>query len=509
MSTASQSASSDDLLRQAEELRREIATFAFEGPLKGEFERQQGLFFEMAAPADEHEAESVRDWFMFEWFDDNGEGVIEHYLLSDLDMPPERQAILLDWQDSIQSVFEIRSLTKNAVRLKDLDSGDEIQVVTSTKVDQTPFKRGQYIVARLLPLRDQFIFSGLQFIMPDRDTATAWLEMRKAFEEMESPEALEQAQREQCNAFCELFGCDELTVQSGDLNNILIKFQVYLLTERKDPESGRTAAEVFADEFGRELKVPEMPPLPPPVASAGEVTILCDDFDGIVLLPDFGRFRRAFESKTPDKDVPGWRDLVWNYIKDPDIPMVAFERVAEQLPERVEAIMRDLLGQKDFSIEHLYAALLHYKQPVEGLEDMEDEQQLWDLFNGNATASEQPAGGGKSRKASATRNAGAKKGASKGGAAKASKSAKSVKAAKASKAGKSARAKSGTVKGAATTTRPAANKTKARTAASKSKPTAAKAGAKKSAAGKNTASKKNRSGKKGAPAKRGASSKRR
>jgi hypothetical protein len=493
MSTASQSASSGNLLRQAEELRRELATFAFEGPLKDEYERQQRLFFEMAEPADEHEAESVRDWFLFEWFDDNGEGVIDHFLFSQPELTPERQAILLDWQDSIQSVFEIRSLGKNSVLLKDLDSGDEIEIITSTKVDRTPFKRGQYIVARLLPLKEQFIFSGLQFIMPDRATATAWLEMRKAFEEIESPEALEQAQREQCNAFCELFGCDELTVPTGELNDILIKFQTYLLTERRDPESGRTAAEVFSDEFGRELKVPEMPPLPAPVATAGEVTILCDDFDGIVLLPDFGTFRRIFESSMPDEEVPGWRDLLWKYIKDPDIPMVAFERVAEQLPERVEAAMRDVLEQKEFSIEHLYAAILHYKQPVEGLEDLEDEQQLWDLFNGNVAPNGNGASTGGARKRTAAKKSRARKADTRVAAAKKNKTAKTGKVAKAGKG------KSGAVKSRTSAARQASS-TKARKAsakhAAKSKKPAGKAGAKKGGA------KKGASSKRGAPGKR-------
>ena len=82
--------------------------------------------------------------------------------------------------------------------------------------------------------------------------------------------------------------------------------------------------------------------------------------------------------------MPEWRELVWTYIKNPDIPIVAFERVAEQFPLRVEKILRSLIGDKDFSLEHLYAVLLHYKQPVDGLKDLKDDQNLWDLFNGNA-----------------------------------------------------------------------------------------------------------------------------
>ncbi|HEX8184424.1 MAG TPA: hypothetical protein VF747_06725, partial [Blastocatellia bacterium] len=285
-------------------------------------------------------------------------------------------------------------------------------VTTNKPLDETPFKRGQFIAARLLPLGNAFIFSGIQFIMPDRESAMEALEMRRALDALDSPEAMENAQREQCSAFCELFGCDELTISSGELQPTLQKFQNFLFTQRRDPETGMTAAERFQQEFGRELNVPEMPPLPDPLASAGEVTILCDDFDGIVLLPDFSTFRLIFESNTPEKDVPAWQELMWKYIKDPDIPIVAFERVAEQMPDRVEKVMRKLINDDEFSIEHLYAVLLHYKQPVEGLDDLKDDQQLWDLFNGNDA--EQP-------QATSRAKAAARKTASSKGRAKASK----------------------------------------------------------------------------------------
>ena len=149
--------------------------------------------------------------------------------------------------------------------------------------------------------------------------------------------------------------------------------------------------------------MPDLPALPAPFASAGEVTILCDDFDGIVLLPDYTRFKRIFETEEPDRQVPDWKELVWSYVKDPDIPTVAFERVAEQAPQRVEKVLRSLIGDKDFSIEHLYAVLLHYKQPVDGLEDLKDDQNLWDLFNGNSSPAKAAPALSKKKKSSQAR----------------------------------------------------------------------------------------------------------
>ena len=239
-------------LKRAEYLKHELMKFATTGALKNEYDLQHKLLFELATEVDEREVESMLDWFLFDWFDPNGEGVIDYFLESHSDLSKEDQDILLDWQDSIDSVFEIRSLSKNTLRLKELDEDGDFNVITSTPLDETPFKRKQFIAARLLPLGDQFIFSGLQFIMPDRQSAMEALEMRRALEALDSPEAMENAQREQCSAFCELFGCDEMTVPSDKLNSTLQKFQHYVFAERRDPETGMTPAERFKTEFGRE-----------------------------------------------------------------------------------------------------------------------------------------------------------------------------------------------------------------------------------------------------------------
>lgn len=382
MSSVSRTTNAATQFKRGERLKNELVRFATKGPLKDEYLRQRKLFFESAHPDDEREAESVLDWFLFDWLDENDNGVITHYLVEELGVDEADREVLLDWLVSINSVFEILSAGRNSLQLQDLDGGDIYDV--KTRPDQAPFKRGQFIIARLLPLGDDLIFSGLQFLMPDRESALAWLDMNRAFAACDSPEAIEKARREQVTAFCDLFGCDELTVASAKLNSTLERFQRYLLTERRDKETGLTPAERFRKELGQELSVPDPPPILRPVAGAGEVTILCDEFEGIVLLPDFTRFKRVFETDEPDRQVADWKDLVWSYIKNPEIPTVAFERVAELYPLRVEKVIGSLVGDKDFSLEHLYAVLLHYKQPVDGLEDLKDDEELWDLFNGNS-----------------------------------------------------------------------------------------------------------------------------
>jgi hypothetical protein len=374
---ASASAQSD--LGLAEKLKGQLKQFITDSACKQDYE----LFFGPFDQAGENKAEVAIDWFIYEWFDENGEGVIDRFLGSNQSLSEREREILIAWQDSINSVFEICSLGKYSMRLKEIDSGDTFSVTTIKPLDRSPFKRGQFIAARLLPLGNKFIFAGQQLIMPTREAAQEALKILRSLDSLDSPEAIEQAQREQCNAFCEFFGQAELTVPLSELKQTLERFQHYLFFERRDNGTNVTIAEMFYREFGRELKLPDMPVPPSQIAGVKEVTIICDEFDGLVLLPEYNRFKRVFETDDPDREVIGWRELVWEYIKNPDIPIVAFERVAETHAEQLERILRVLLGDKNFSIEHLYAVLLHYKEPVEGFEELEDDQRLWDLFDGS------------------------------------------------------------------------------------------------------------------------------
>src|SRR5215813_8902848 len=113
MSSASSAAVDQTALARAEQLKRELLEFATRGPLKDEYEHQRELLSQLSTDVDEHAAETMRDWFLYDWFDVNGEGVIERFLDSHTDLNTDDQDILSDWTDSLNSVFEIRKLGKN------------------------------------------------------------------------------------------------------------------------------------------------------------------------------------------------------------------------------------------------------------------------------------------------------------------------------------------------------------------------------------------------------------
>src|ERR1051325_11857795 len=233
-------------LQRAEECKRELIEFATTGHLKEDFEQQRERFFELAEPEGEHEAQSLLEWFLYDWVDDYGEGVIDHFVGLRDDLSEEEEAMLLEWMASINSVFEIKSVKKNSLRLADLESGDVFPVVTLADLSELPFEKGQYLSARLLPLGDRFILAGTQYLMPDRASALEVLEMRRALEE-ESSEELLQAQPEQRQAFIELFGGDEISIAAKQVPSMIGRFQRYLLFERRDAETGKTEAERYEE----------------------------------------------------------------------------------------------------------------------------------------------------------------------------------------------------------------------------------------------------------------------
>jgi hypothetical protein len=386
-------------LSRADQLRRRLLDFVTSGPLKTEYEQECKTFVEMSDRGDPEESASICDWFMFDWFDDEGFGAIERFVSHHDDLSDSDVEILYDWEDSIHSIFEVRSVAGDRAQLRDMDSGDTFPVSTTSQPGGPQLERRQFITTRLLPLGKGFVFSGPIVVLPDKEAALEALELNRALEAMNSPEAIEQAQREQCDAFHELFGCDEVSLGPSELNVTLERFQRYMLFERREPETNMSRAEMFKAQFGHDLKLPHIPPLAENFEPGAQVSILCDEFDGIVILPEYERFKRVFEAKDCDRAVRDSLDLLWAYIKEPEIPTVAFERVAEQTPEGVERVLRIVLGDDDFSIEHLYVMLVHYKEPLDGLDDLEDDERLWDLLDGNGGKASKPAKASKGKTA--------------------------------------------------------------------------------------------------------------
>src|SRR5262249_22658233 len=152
--------------------------------LKKEFDQQCQAYSQEFANSDDDDREGVLDWFLFDWLDDGGGGAVDHFFGSRVGFGQNGQGILAGLRDLLNSVFHVRSVSHSNLGLKDLDSGYSFDVTLTKNSSHELFKKGEYVVARLLPLGDYVILSGLQYIMPDKKSAVAWLELRNRIDEL-------------------------------------------------------------------------------------------------------------------------------------------------------------------------------------------------------------------------------------------------------------------------------------------------------------------------------------
>jgi len=367
----------------AQRLKQALVDFATSGELGVEFARQKKSTLRFKGALDDFEERLILDWFIFDWVDENGSGVIDRFLASKKPLNPEEQQMVVDWGSSIHNIFEICECNNDRLVLRDVDDGGMLTVRgTIGSASESNLDSSRYLMARLLPVGGSFQFSGPQLLLPDREAALQALELAQSLGVVVSPGEIEEAQAEQRKGFVEFFGGPEITIKPSELDDTLERFERYLLFDRRESRSGMSKAESFRARFGVDVKMPSMRRPVRAIPDDHEITLLCDEFEGIVLLPRYRDFRRTFECDDPDREVPDWKDLAWTYIRDPEIPIVAFEYIAEQQPLRLERLLRLMLNDRAFSLEHLYAMLLHYKEPVEGLDDLKDDEKLWDLLDG-------------------------------------------------------------------------------------------------------------------------------
>jgi hypothetical protein len=365
----------------AQKLKQALVDFATSGDLGLEFARQKQSTLKFKGALDDVEEMLILDWFIFDWMDEGGSGVIDRFLASHESLDNEQQKMIVEWGSSIHNIFEIIESEDDRLILKELDDGTTLIVRPGTPAGSEPsVEPGRFLMARLLPVHGSFHFSGPQLVLPDREAALQALEMAQSLGVVTSPAEIEEAQADQRKGFIEFFGGPEVTIKSSELDETLQRFEKHLLSDRREATAGATGPASLRAKFGVEAKTPSMRRamrLP----DQHEVTLLCDEFEGIVVLPRYRDFQRTFECENAEQEISDWEDLVWSYIKDPDIPIVAFEYIAEKQPAKLERLLRVLLDDETFSLEHLYAMLLHYKEPVEGLDDLKDDEKLWDLLD--------------------------------------------------------------------------------------------------------------------------------
>src|SRR5579859_5698823 len=215
-----------DLLNRSGDLKGDLLAFARGSRFSRAFRKEVTERFGRIVLADEDELIDFMDWFVLQHRLPGGSTVVEEFVAARTDLPDPERRLLLGWRDVVEGVFEIG--TRDGPALLVVNLIDDLTYRVHSNMGPSIFDSmppGNFMVARLVPIGEEWMFSGAQHLFP-RSAREA---MVKTAAEMSlkhprlvfrNPEKLAQGwelQRWERERFIEWFGADLVVLDGTEL----------------------------------------------------------------------------------------------------------------------------------------------------------------------------------------------------------------------------------------------------------------------------------------------------
>ena len=369
-------ATNTDLVERSGDLKRELVEFAlqprFDRALRQAMDRQFGR----RAEVDEADFIHLLDWFVLQQRLPGNRTVVELFVAARPDLPEEERAMLLGWRDVIDGIFAVTR--QEGEGLVAVNLVDELTYRVRSNMGPAalrPMRPGTFLIARLVPVGDEWVVSGLSSMLPAESRAEAYrlaTELGALRPELvfRNPEKLAQAwefQRKERGHFIAFFGADQVVLPGRELADRMHAYAKFRLYDVRDDE-GKTGAEQMVERYGQE-PTPVDFQLEPDLTAAETVAVIYDEVDGLNFFSGFGEIADVFANPALAAGREH-RQAVLEYLKEPSISPLPFRRLAERDAGRASQVFQRVLKQRDFSWERDGEALLrrykrsYFEQPV-------------------------------------------------------------------------------------------------------------------------------------------------
>ena len=357
MAQPTTSASIEDLIDRAADLKGELVAFA-QSP---RFRKWLDVLLRDAAGdlgcLDEGVAVQVMDRFALQHRLPDGRTVVERFVAQR--RPPlsdDERELVLGWGDVVEGCFEVRGGDGEAVELYNL-LDDLVYRVHSNMGHPAlaPLRTGTFAVCRIVPLRratNDWLISGhislyaasarrrLAQVAVEHITANPVLIRRNPALSERSWEV----QAEQRAAFIDQVGADLVVLPPLEAQETLrehyrcIQSQAVARLKGKAARRARTSGRLPED-AGR---------LPEELLDADSVALIYDEVEGLGYYRDFGRLDALFADPTQVRDRADLAQLR-AYLDDESIPPLVIRRLVERHPDGADQIFRTLLRKPGFT----------------------------------------------------------------------------------------------------------------------------------------------------------------
>jgi hypothetical protein len=364
------------LIWRSGELKRELLDFARKPRYRRAFQQALERRFGEAAVQDEGESANFLDYFVLQNRLSDGRTLVEHFVDAHPDLLPSEREMLLGWQDVVEGIFAVQRQDSDALIVVNLI--DELTYRVHSNMGPAIFTQmpaGSFLIARLVPIADEWLLSGSQGLLPRADHAGAYrlaAELAAAHPSLvfRNPHNVERAwelQREERRTFIAFFGSDLIVLPGKALAERMQAYMQFRLYESRDDE-GESAADRAKHTYGAAPPLPDLA-LPGDLQEAETVAVIYDEVDGLNFLADFGRVEAAFANPELVARTE-YGQMALAYLEDSSVSPRVLRRLADRNPERASRVFQQVLKRPRFSWDRDGEALLrrykasYFQRPV-------------------------------------------------------------------------------------------------------------------------------------------------
>lgn len=246
----------------------------------------------------------------------------------------------------------MKSIDLDTVKLFNLMDESEY-IVTSNKGTEVlgKFLPGHFVITRLVPLDEFYLFSGGQAVFPPEakeQIKEVALKMAKSNmskmlgHNKEKWFAAWKMQEKYKNSFLSLFGSDVLIVPGNKLAETINRLIDYH-NEKALIEMPEDKRDIYKN-VNPELNVPDV------LATEDSVGIIFDDVEGLNFYSNFKVFMETFEDPSLLSDEEH-KDIVMGYLWSDTISTLPFKIMIERYPENAARVFSDIFNKVDWDNE--------------------------------------------------------------------------------------------------------------------------------------------------------------
>jgi len=319
------------------------------------------------------------DSYVLEWESESGDTFPDRFVEAHGDlMSRDVREMILGWRNVINGIFEIKGKRSGGYNMKNLINEREYMVyATASMEDAHSLETGDFMSARIVPVRDFHTFSGIAVKMPcdgsDKERGDIYRialkiqtrHPRMAFKDNEEKlkESMELV-RKDYDEFVGYFGSDELIGSGREMVQKYQDFLRYMMFDKKDPHTSLSKAEEYEREHGKAYQLPRTN-YPEPLLKQPDAGMLYDPLEGVTFLEEWSLFVDIF--RNPVAHIGGWiktrkvKNIIGGYLESDSISDIPFRKMADMFPNNFTRVIGYVLNWEDFSADMIDDLMRRYK----------------------------------------------------------------------------------------------------------------------------------------------------